>query len=300
MEKHEFRIENNLRETTERGTASFPMEMYRTDFSSMATGKVPWHWHSEVEFGLVKKGSMRLEVKKRSLVLSAGEGVFINTGLLHNMRQQSQEPCELISVVFDPVMIAGTGSASERKYVLPILKCAALDFLVLEPDTEWQSDILVALREAYSVYTNPHFGYELKLRELLSRIWRRIAVHVKTLVEETGERSYDMRIRLMMGYIAEHYMQKITLEDIAGAASVSERECSRCFHENLGMTPFAYLINHRIRIASEMLSQMDMEITDISFAAGFNSSSYFAKAFRDVTGLTPREYRRKFAHKEIL
>lgn len=296
MEKHEFRIENDLRETTERGTASFPMEMYRTDFSNMATGRVPWHWHGEVEFGLVKRGSMKLEVKNRALILSAGEGVFINTGLLHTMRQQSQEPCELISVVFDPIMIAGTGSASERKYVLPILRCAALDFLALEPDTEWQSDILVALREAYSVYTKPHFGYELKLRELLSRIWRRIAVHMKNLVEETGERSYDMRIRLMMGYIAENYMRKITLEDIACAANISQRECSRCFHDNLGMTPFEYLINHRIRIASEMLLQTDMEITELCFAAGFNSSSYFAKAFRDSTGYTPREYRGKFAH----
>ena len=291
MKKHEFRIQNNLREMTERGTASFPMEMYSTLFARASTGSVPWHWHADLEFGFVKKGSMRLELKNKSIILSAGEGVFINTGTLHAMRRQSQEPCELISLVFDPALIAGPGSASEHKYLLPILKCAALDTLLLEPDTEWQLDILVAIREAYSVFKRPYFGYELKLKELLLHIWRRLCVHLKNLVEETGERTYDARIRLMMGYIAEHYMQKISLEDIAAAANISARECSRCFNEELGMTPFSYLINHRIRMAAELLTQTEMEITEICFAAGFNSTSYFAKAFREHTGLTPRAYR---------
>ncbi len=292
MEQHEFRIKNDLRETTERGTASFPMEMYHTRFSRTATGGVPWHWHADVEFGIVKKGSMRLDLKNKSIVLSAGEGVFINTGTLHAMRQQSQEGCELISMVFDPSLVAAAGGASEHKYVLPILKCAALDTLPLEPDNEWQRDILVALREAFSVFSRPYYGYELKLKELLLHIWRRLAVHVKNLVEETGERSYDARIRLMMAYISDNYMQKISLEDIASAANISTRECSRCFHDELGMTPFDYLINHRIRMAAELLAQTEMEITDICFAAGFNSTSYFAKAFREHTGLAPREYRK--------
>lgn len=294
MNQHEFRIENDLRETTERGTASFPMEMYDTRFTRSSTGGVPWHYHADVEFGFVKKGSMRLELKNKSIILSAGEGVFINTGTIHAMRQQSQEPCEMISLVLDPILIAVPGSASEHKYVLPILKCAALDTLLLEPDNEWQFDILVALREAFSVFRRPYYGYELKLKELILRIWRRLAAHLKNLVEETGERTYDARIRLMMGYISENYMQKISLEDIASAANISARECSRCFHDELGMAPFSYLINHRVRIASELLGETEMEITDICFATGFNNTSYFAKVFKEHTGLSPREYRQSF------
>ncbi|MDO5111929.1 MAG: AraC family transcriptional regulator [Clostridia bacterium] len=300
MIKHEFIIQNDNRETTERGTPSMPLSMYLTRFSHKTAYAVPWHWHGDVEIVLVKRGSMRLELKRRSLILSAGEGAFINTGTLHAMRRQSQESCEMISAVFDPAMIAGSGTAAEMKYVLPILKCGALDMLLLEPDTQWQLDVLVALRDAYSVYARPYYGYELKLRELLCRIWRRLAVHLKNLVEETGERAYDMRIRLMMGYIAENYMQRITLEDIANAASISVRECSRCFHTDLGMTPFAYLINHRVRIATELLTETEMAITDICFAVGFNSTSYFAKVFREHTGQTPRAYREGAAQNDPL
>lgn len=300
MIKREFTIQNDNRETTEHGTASMPLSMYLTRFSRKTAYVVPWHWHGDVEILLVKRGSVRLELKSRVLILSAGEGAFINTGTLHAMYRESQESCEMISAVFDPAIIAGSGTASELKYVLPILKCGALDMLPLEPDTQWQLDILVALRDAYSVYARPYYGYELKLRELLCRIWRRLAVHLKNLVEQTGERTYDMRIRLMMGYIAEHYMQHVTLEDIAQSASISVRECSRCFHTDLGMTPFAYLLNHRVRVATELLTETDMAITDVCFAAGFNNTSYFAKVFREHTGQTPRQYRESASQNDPL
>ncbi len=166
MKRYEFTIENGKQEIAQRGTPSMPLAMYLTRFSSKAAYAVPWHWHGEVEILLVKRGSMRLELKKRSLILSAGEGAFINTGTLHAMRRQSQESCEMLSAVFDPSVIAGSGTSAEMKYVLPILKCAALDMLLLEPDTQWQLDILVALQDAGGVYDRPYYGYELKLREL--------------------------------------------------------------------------------------------------------------------------------------
>ncbi len=46
----------------------------------------------------------------------------------------------------------------------------------------------------------------------------------------------------MMEFIASHYQEKLTLKQIADSSFISPRECSRCFQETLGQSPFSYLI----------------------------------------------------------
>ena len=82
-------------------------------------------------------------------------------------------------------------------------------------------------------------GYEFEVRHLLSRFWY-------LLLEETGrdkgesrraKGSDGERIKEMMRYVQEHYMEQITVENIARAANIGKRECSRCFQRSIRMTP---------------------------------------------------------------
>ena len=72
------------RELVQHGSALFPIACYAEDLSSYS---VAWHWHEEFEYVLCTKGPLHVDVKKTRLTLQTGQGVFINSGVLHAVEQ---------------------------------------------------------------------------------------------------------------------------------------------------------------------------------------------------------------------
>lgn len=71
----------------------------------------------------------------------------------------------------------------------------------------------------------------------------------------------------------------------------SERQLSRKFKQQMGMTVTAYINEVRLNHARELLLRTDEKITKIALKAGFNDISYFNRTFAAAVGMTPREYR---------
>ena len=97
----------------------------------------------------------------------------------------------------------------------------------------------------------------------------------------------------MLAYIHEKHPEKLTLEDIAGAAAISTRACLRCFRVSIRQSPMEYLIGYRIRAARKLLETTDLPVTEIAMRCGFNSPSYFSKQFRQICAMTPNACRKQ-------
>ena len=93
-----------------------------------------------------------------------------------------------------------------------------------------------------------------------------------------------------MAFIHQNYTEPITRGVIADHVGLSERHLTRCFNQEIGITPMTYLNRFRVRQAKEMLQQGQKCITDIAMQVGFSTSGYFARVFKDEVGMTPREY----------
>ena len=100
-------------------------------------------------------------------------------------------------------------------------------------------------------------------------------------------------IKTMLQFIQEHYAEDISVEQVASSASISPSECLRCFHDMIGTTPNQYLRDQRAQRAAELLCGTGLRVTEIAMQCGFQDASYFARAFRQVYGCGPTEYRRK-------
>ena len=61
----------------------------------------------------------------------------------------------------------------------------------------------------------------------------------------------------------------------------------------IGRSPIQYVKQVRIQKAAELLLGTDLKISDIGLQCGFQEMSYFAKAFRELKGCTPHEFREK-------
>ncbi len=101
------------------------------------------------------------------------------------------------------------------------------------------------------------------------------------------------KMKLMVGYVHEHFGEKITIKKIAAAAYISERECYRSFHAVMHMTPNEYVKQYRLQVASRMLTDSNESINNIAQVCGLGTSSFFGKVFRESFALTPLEYRKK-------
>ncbi|RKM62554.1 AraC family transcriptional regulator [Butyrivibrio sp. XB500-5] len=92
-------------------------------------------------------------------------------------------------------------------------------------------------------------------------------------------------------YLSENFTEDISLESVAAFAGFSKYHFERIFTEYTGMTFYQYLQKMRINYAQTLLSNPELSITDISYQAGFASSTAFTRAFKKTTGYPPSKFR---------
>ena len=154
--------------------------------------------------------------------------------------------------------------------------------------------IIQHLHSVKKLYDERPFGYEFQLQAQLSGFWCRLLTLADLRNEESSRSDSDIqRIKAMLHHIHEHYSLQLTLKDIADAAAVSERECSRCFQRCFRESAITYLNKYRIRVAAGLLLKTTDSVTAISRQCGFRSASYFGRLFQKLLGCTPKDYRKK-------
>ena len=249
----------------------------------------------------MESGSLEYHTPHGRIEFPAGSGGMVNANVLHMTRvlSRTEKNIQLLHI-FDASLLGGEqGCRIERQYIAPIVTAPQIEIIPVFPGNALQDGILGRILESLHL-PNDKFGYEMKLREVLSEIWLMLFELSRPMLDRGGETNKNNdKIKLMMIYIHEHYPEKISIRDLAAAAYLSERECFRVFHDYLHMTPVEYIKSYRLQKASQMLEKGQEPITEICHACGLGSSSYFGKVFRDYAGCTPLEYRRKWQDSDI-
>ena len=106
------------------------------------------------------------------------------------------------------------------------------------------------------------------------------------------DREAHQTVLKAMAYVHTHYAESISRSDVAKHVGLSERHLDRCFRQEVGVTPIAYLNRYRVKQAKDLLAAGDKSITEVAMEVGFSSSGYFARVFRQEVGVSPRAYLR--------
>lgn len=91
-------------------------------------------------------------------------------------------------------------------------------------------------------------------------------------------------------YIENHYKEPISLETAAQAMGISAGHLTRLMSNELKKGFARTLIDYRMKKAKELLRKPNVAVRDVSQECGYSDPNYFARLFRRVTGMTPREY----------
>ena len=251
---------------------------------------VPWHWHPAVELFFMESGTLEYTTPGATWIFPSGSGAFVNSNVLHRSKVCSSGEAAIQRLhLFDPVLLSGGhGTRMEEKYILPLTK-SGIEILPLFPTDPLHRQILEQIQHIFTMQSHDS-GYEFRVRETLCAIWLQLL--------ELSHRSdkprmgTDEQIKALMIYIHEHYSESICVQQLSQYAHISKRTCFRLFQENLHMSPVEYIRSYRLQQACRMLAATDIPITQVGYACGLGTASYFGKVFHAAYGCTPAQYRR--------
>lgn len=282
-------LDHRLREQLSHISAAFPITYFHDEMAGLPNREGPVHWHPEFEVVTARTGVLDYQVGEEHILLNAGDRIFVNTNLLHGIRQVSGDvPDPMPCVVFLGTLIAPENSLIYEKYVHSISSCNRLPCVVFRRGEH--GEVHRAIDRVYELLEEGLPLYELRVQRELVLLFDFLNRHLDELSGANTSRVHieaQVRVQKMLSFIYDHYAEDLTLADIASAASVSRSEAGRCFSVYLRTTPVDYLIRYRLRRARFLLGDTAMTIQEISQACGFHSVSYFARQFRRYYGCAP-------------
>jgi len=98
------------------------------------------------------------------------------------------------------------------------------------------------------------------------------------------------QLRRAMEYLEAHMTQDVSLEEMAKLAGLSQSQFARAFKISVGMPPYKWFLDARIKRAQELLLRGKESIALIAIQTGFADQSHFTKTFRRATGATPKHW----------
>ena len=277
-------------ESHSHGSLGLPFQAYSQE-DPYGQYFVPYHWHEEVEFIYVTKGSLVLRTQNRTRLLQEGHIYFINPGTLHGLFGNSPFSHHYALVFrLDMLNFLQTDSC-QTSYLVPLCTGKYLfpDSEALAP--ELTAQIAALIKKAADEYRNcdtsltAALSIKITLLQILELLFASQSFIPGT---QAGETSGDVNpLKAVFSYIESHYGEKISLEDLAGTIHMNRNYFCRFFKEKAGKTPFSYLNEYRV---NQLLSTR-LPITEIALNAGFENMSYFIRQFRRCKGCTPSAYR---------
>lgn len=114
--------------------------------------------------------------------------------------------------------------------------------------------------------------------------------------QETGEdpaadTANSFVARQAQSYIAAHYAEKLSLQDVADHCYVSQWHLSKLLHKHLDQNFYDILNGVRIQKAKELLQEPSLRISDIAERVGYADTAHFSRVFKKSEGVSANEWR---------
>ena len=282
----------NYQEKILHGDPLFPYITYLCSIP-LDFGYVPMHWHDEMEIIYIKKGNGTITVDFTQHTVSAGDIALILPGQLHSIGQFESESMEYENIIFHPnMLISKKTDTCNTDYLVPLLSGNVSLPLLYTPDSPHYAEISACIDANDEICKTYPSGYQLFIKGQLFLLFY-ILFHKCSTKEPSGkDRSKSLeKMKLILKYVENNYMEKITIEDIANEVGLSQSHFMKYFKQYTGQSFVNYLNDYRLSRAGGFLRTTGDTVTEIAGRCGFDNLSYFNRLFRRKYGMTPKEYR---------
>lgn len=256
------------------------------------------HSHSELEMNIFLGGSGTYWVNGVQYPVMSGDVFLFLSEMFHSLSiKNEQSGVDLIKVVFSLSDVELPGETGIYASLLEAVYLGGEKLNVRIPANSRCSQAIIRVADQMLRDRQDMLSQDGE-RYLLLYILNMVKFYH---VSENGNTAghFDVaaynRVQNAMSYMDEHYMCDISIDEVGKAECFSVNRFTDAFKKYTGFTPKKYLIMKRIAGAASLIFENNLSMTEIAFNVGFNSTAAFNKAFLNVMGMTPTEYRKLLA-----
>ena len=198
-------LSGGIRDFTVHGTEPVPLHIYHQDYAHGGLS-VPFHWHKELEWIWVEKGTLTLTLKTETRTISEGTFLFINSHELHQLCSIGTTPSVHHALVFLPeILSCAYLDSCEADWIRPLLSHQLLlpafpleELSAAEASSQTQKTFVLTLSELFQeilyAYDTKPIGWFLLIKSDMYRILALLAqyqlfLHPEPLCTRKKERS---------------------------------------------------------------------------------------------------------------
>ncbi|KUJ52675.1 helix-turn-helix domain-containing protein [Chryseobacterium sp. JAH] len=233
---------------------------------------------------------MKLENKTNYFDYFPGESVLVAPGetMIIDFPDADETPSQCISLSLNPEFIEN--SLNHLNYNFAKVDETSswnlqLDEYFLFNNKSLTSATNNIMRIAMDDNSEKDIMADFALKELLIRLMQ---TQARSMVEKNLAKNKS-RIGFVVDYIKNNIHQKLSIDSIAKLAYVSKSNFFKMFKDELGTSPNDFILQERINKAKELLA-LKNSIKETAFQTGFSDTNYFTRVFKQLVGVTPKNY----------
>jgi len=262
------------------------------------------HRHKYFQIYYISKGKLKHRISNKEFELFKGDLFVIPPYVPHTIGTYDNVRCEAIELEFIPEFINLNFGSDEDVQSL-------MDFMYIEPfmvvrprlslSGKTEIDVESILNDFMHEFNEKQPGFELMTKSMILRllaILGREATYKATKKDTLVDKQRESVLKVIQ-YIEEHYAEKIYLADAVKISMLSYSSFCAAFKSVTNKSFVQYLNEYRVSKAKEYLKATDNKIIEICSKTGFENVTHFNRIFKQLTSMTPNEYKQLNRYDEI-
>lgn len=251
---------------------------------------VPLHWHEDVEFIYIKKGSGVIVIDGNEHIVNAGDIAFIIPGMVHGIFQLGADSMEYENILFDGKLFSSSTDDFFDTFLLPFFSNTVEVPHIFRQGVAGYESVRKYLDSNDNISSHREGAWGLAIKGNLYLLLFDLVTLYEKKNDSSGKKKID-KLKPVIKYVELHYSESMTVAEMADIAGFSESHFMRFFKDTFGVSFVTYLNDYRLSMAARLLLATEDTILDISQQVGFENLSHFNRKFKAKYNKTPKEYR---------
>ncbi|MXS19768.1 AraC family transcriptional regulator [Pseudomonas oryzihabitans] len=235
------------------------------------------HSHESFSIGTVLGGRSRYRNGPTRELVGAGTLVLMNPGDVHACNPQGEDAWRYRMLHVDATWLAG------------LQRPGADDFQPLAVQLSGDVTLYAGLEALHACLVAPD-STTLQRQSRALLYFEAVLARLGRTPVAMSLRREDRRLRRAAEFLDAHCGEGVSLDQLSQVADLSPTQLIRSFRRRYGLTPHAYLIDRRIRLARQRLRQGE-ELAEVALATGFADQAHLQRTFKRLVAATPGQYR---------
>ena len=257
---------------------------------------VNMHEHNFLELTYITGGVVEHNLDGQVTVLREGDYFIVDYGSRHSYRTQGTSgfaniDCLFLPEILDPVL---KGTKSLRSLLEHYLLDFNMQAMVQNPSRmifhDDSGQVRALLERIAEESKQKAAGYRALVRCYLIEI---LMLTMRRLDGVQAAATGQSISSFLTAYIAEHYREPLTLNELASRLNYSLPYISKRFKEDTGVSFVNYLQNYRVMQGCRLLSGSKYSLSEITEMVGYHDIKFFSELVKRMTGLSPRDFRKQ-------